>query len=206
MYQSRLDPDTKIWSGVKVRSLFNPNISIGQAVLWTMRRNPDHITQVRSGFLFFVSLLSVMRLIQHHMHIQSQISHDNGVEVTNGEMCLRIARAAQNMLQCGYQEDDVFAIIARNSENLAPIVFAAMAIGCPVSTLDPSFSTREVTHMFRITQPKVVFCDSDKIETVRESLAALELDATIFTFDEETEFSRHVNDLLVETGEEDSFV
>lgn len=179
MYQSNFDSSIRLWSGPNLRGILNPNISIGQAMLWAMQRCPNNI---------------------------AQISHDSGIEVTFADMRIRTIRAAQNIQKLGFVEDDVFAIIARNSENLAPIVFAAMSIGCPVNTLDPSFTVFEVEHMFKITQPKLIFCDSDKLPVVQESLAALNLDAIIYTFDEETEYSRPVEDLLTETGEEESFM
>lgn len=115
-------------------------------------------------------------------------------------------RIAQHILELGFQEDDMFTIIARNNENLAPIVFAAMSIGCPVNTLDPSFSVFEVTHMLRITQPKLIFCEYDKLPIVRKSVSELNSDAMIFTFDKETEYSRCVDELMMETGIEDTFV
>lgn len=119
---------------------------------------------------------------------------------------MEIIRAAQNILKLGFKEDDVFAVIARNSEHLAPIVFASMSIGCPVNALDPSFGKAEIVHMFRITKPKVVFCDVDKLPAVRESLKELKWNVMIFTFNGKTEDSRSVNELLVGTGCESEFL
>lgn len=135
-----------------------------------------------------------------------KISHDSGVQLTNNEIRLRIIRTAQNITNLGFKEDDIFTIIARNSENLAPLVFGSMAIGCPVNTLDPSFGRFEITHMLEIAKPKLVFCDLDKLDVVRESLEGLELNPMIYTFGGETEFSRNVSELLAETECEEDFV
>lgn len=119
---------------------------------------------------------------------------------------MEIIRVAQNISKLGFKEDDVLAVIARNSEHLAPIVFASMSIGCPVNALDPSFGKAEIVHMLRITKPKLIFCDVDKLPAVRESLKELEWNLIIFTFNGKTEDSRSVNELLVKTGREDEFL
>lgn len=121
-------------------------------------------------------------------------------------MRLRTIRAAQNILKLGFQENDVFSIIAGNSENVAPIVFASMSIGCPLNTLDPSFGTFEVAHMFKMAKPKLIFCDLNKLEVVLNSLEQLNMNAMIFTFGESTEHSQNIDELLNETGDEQEFV
>lgn len=121
-------------------------------------------------------------------------------------MRLKSIRAAQNITKLGFKLGDIFGIVARNSRHLAPIVFAALSIGCPINTLDPTFESGDITHMFRITRPKLVFCDADNLDRVRRSLSDLNLTPRIFTFDQRTNHSDSVDDLLVETHEEDRFL
>lgn len=128
------------------------------------------------------------------------------MELTNEQIRMMTIRAAQNITKLGLAKGDVIGIVASNHHQLAPIVFAAMAIGCPINPLDPSFVCGEISHMFGITQPKLVFCNRDKIDVVRESLDSLNITAPIFTFDGPTLNSRAVDDLLVATHEEHQFV
>lgn len=130
---------------------------------------------------------------------KNQISDNNGIYLTNGELRANIIRVAQNIARLGMRPDDIFGLVARNSEHVAPIVYASMAIGCPINTLDPSFGAAEITHMFGITKPKLVFCDVNKLHVVRDSLKELKLSPIIYTFGKKTEYSRLVEDLLIET-------
>lgn len=59
--------------------------------------------------------------------------------------------------------------------------------------------------MFSITAPKVVFCDCDVYDLVRECLIELENDASVFTFCGTTDDSASVEDLFEESPEEKNF-
>lgn len=117
-------------------------------------------------------------------------------------------RAALNLQSLGYEQGDIFGIIARNSHYVAPIAFASICIGCPINPLDPSFSRTELMHMLSITKPKAVFCDVDIHDLVRECLDDLENDAKIFTFMGQTNDSIPIETLFEEltTEEEDKFL
>lgn len=45
---STIDTKNKIWKGSDISPPYNPNISVGQAVLWMLERNPNQIGQVIS--------------------------------------------------------------------------------------------------------------------------------------------------------------
>lgn len=134
-----------------------------------------------------------------------QISDNNGIRLTNEEIRMKTIRAAQNIIKLGFKEGDIIAVIAKNSHNLASIIFAAFSIGLPVNTLDPTFELVEIVHMLNITQPKLVFCDRDNLETVHKSLSELHLNVPVYTFDGATSNSQSVDELLVETYVEDTF-
>lgn len=114
-------------------------------------------------------------------------------------------RAALNLQNLGYEKGDIFAIIAKNSHHVAPIAFASLCMGCPINPLDPSFSRTELMHMLSITKPKVVFCDVDVCDLMRECLNDLENDAKIFTFMGQTDDSEPVEVLFEEIDGEETF-
>lgn len=105
----------------------------------------------------------------------------------------------------GYKEGDIFSIIAKNSHYVTPIAFASICMGCPINTLDTSFSKAEIMHMLSITKPKLMFCDVDRYDLVRECLNELENEATVFTFSGQTNESIPVETLFEESTEEDCF-
>lgn len=57
----------------------------------------------------------------------------------NSEIRLKTIRAAQHLLNMGYGKNDVIGIVAKNHQNLAPIVFACFSIGAPINPMDPKF-------------------------------------------------------------------
>lgn len=102
----------------------------------------------------------------------------------------------------GFDGGEIIGIVAKNSHHLAPIVFAALAIGCPINTLDPSFDEAEISHMFKKTKPKLIFCDADILAVVRNSLKIANLTPRIFTFGERTSYSDCIEDLFDEIMDE----
>lgn len=105
----------------------------------------------------------------------------------------------------GCEPGDVICIIAKNNHLVAPIFFASLCIACPLNCLDSLFSKTEIVHMFSITAPKVVFCDCDVYDLVRECLIELENDASVFTFGGTTGDSISVEQVFEQTPEENKF-
>lgn len=47
MYKTHYDSAKRIWSGNKFPPILNTNQSVGQAILWTLKKDPTKIGQVR---------------------------------------------------------------------------------------------------------------------------------------------------------------
>lgn len=77
--------------------------------------------------------------MESKMIIRLQISVNNGIRMTNGEIRWRTIRAAQNLNKLGIEVNDVIQVIAQNHHYLAPIIFAALTIGAPVNAIDVRF-------------------------------------------------------------------
>uniref|UniRef100_A0A1Q3FMI4 Putative acyl-coa synthetase n=1 Tax=Culex tarsalis TaxID=7177 RepID=A0A1Q3FMI4_CULTA len=176
------DPATHVWRGLPTPPLLNPEQSLGQLILGMLGRNRNKIVQ---------------------------ISADSGVEVTGAELHLRTVRVAQNLVKLGFgtrSSETIYAMAVRNGEHTAPVMFACFALGIPVNTMDPSFQRDDLGHILTIVKPKVVFCDS---ETLNEMLAACEVTSItpkIILLGNKIAGYTHVEDLLLPTGIEDSFV
>lgn len=140
------------------------------------------------------------------MPCPKQKSASSGIELTFADLREQSIRAAQNLLKFDFDRGDVFAIISRNSHELAPIVFASLCSGYPLNTLDASFSEAEIVHMFGITKPKAVFCELDAVVVVEKSLRKLHNDARVFTFGGSANGTVAVSELLAETAREGDFV
>lgn len=126
--------------------------------------------------------------------------------MTFEEIRIKTIRAAQNLQKRGYKSKEVFGVLARNSHHLAPIVFASMSIGCSVNTLDASFGKTELVHMLNVTKPTLMFCDVDVYDLLKECLTDLGNDAKIFVFGGGKDEAESVENLFLETHNEDHFL
>lgn len=79
--------------------------------------------------------------------------------MTFDELRTKTIRAAQNLQARGYKPKQLFGIVATNSDHVAPIVIASLAMGCPINALDVSYRDVDLIEMFKITEPVVIFCD-----------------------------------------------
>ncbi|XP_055533050.1 probable 4-coumarate--CoA ligase 1 [Wyeomyia smithii] len=170
------DPETKVWSGLHQLPVYNPEASFGQILLAVLRQNPTKVTQ---------------------------IDGDTGREMTREEMRLRAIRAAQNLTSLGYQQGDLVTVACSNSENLAPLVIALLTIGTPFNTLAPTCGVKEMAHMLKITQPKLVFCDATNHTTVKKAVdLVVEQKPQIYVFEDDSVDQNKAEDLFKETGTE----
>ncbi|CAD7089737.1 unnamed protein product [Hermetia illucens] len=152
--ESSFDIEKKIWSGRKVKQLFNPKLTIGEAIRSILLRNPKKI---------------------------GQVCVDSGVRLSNGEILLRACKIGYYLMErWNLQNKDVVGLIARNTENLAPLVFGLLFCGVSVNTLDTSFSEDEIINIFKYTKPKLIFCDADVYMKVKNSLETLGNTAEIY--------------------------
>lgn len=119
---------------------------------------------------------------------------------------MQTIRVAQNLKKFRYEKGDIFAVIATNNHQVAPVIFAALCNGNPLSTLDTAFSETEIGHMLSITKPKAFFCELDVVDLVKAVTAKSGIAAQIFTFCGSTEGTTDVADLFIETGREEDFL
>lgn len=148
--------ESKILSGVQLEPFFHQNLNCGQIALHYLQREPNKIVQ---------------------------INYDDGVELSAGEMAKLGLRIAKNLLNEGLTLNDVIGLVAKNSTYVAPLVLGSLLTGTPCNTLDPSFDEREISHIFKQTNPKIIFCDCDNWEVVIEALKRCESRAEVWTVD-----------------------
>lgn len=126
--------------------------------------------------------------------------------MTFDDIKIKTIRAAQNLQTLGYKRKQVFGLIARNSHDVAPIVFASIAVGCPIIALDPSFGKTEIIHMLEKPKPVIIFCDIACYELLEETLGELSIEARIYTFDGSIGRSEPVENLFKKTHDEHLFM
>lgn len=151
------DEENKTWSGPNIEPIYSPKVSLGQIIVNSLAKCPNNV---------------------------GQICHDdNGSEMKNWELLRDSIRVALNLRDLGLKEGDVIGFAAGNSRNIAAVVFGALLNGLPLSTLDPSFGLGDVSHIFKITQPKLVLCDESNYFHVKAALSELQNSAPIYVFE-----------------------
>lgn len=179
MNDSGYNAVTKIWSGPEKPPIYNTNVSLGYLILNVFKNTPDRITQVFA---------------------------DIDTEMTCHEMRARSIKIVHHLIDAGMKQGDVVGIIASNSENLAPVVFACFTLGLPVNTLTPMLVESDITHMYSKTKPKIIFCDSNIISTVQSAIGKMGIDPEIYTFLDKVDGRKFVNDIFEVDCNVDDFV
>ncbi|KAJ6644317.1 4-coumarate-CoA ligase 1, partial [Pseudolycoriella hygida] len=167
-----------LWSGYDLPLLFNPRISLGQVL---------------------------KKFMKVHGSTTAQICDDSGEKMSYNDMWLKTVRAAQNLQKLGYRKGDVFGFSGIH-RHLAPVIYAAFSLGCPVNTLSPGFGKADLIYLLNITKPKLMFCTDERYELVAECLKELGNDARIFTFGGGVNGSDSVEYLFAQTGQEHTFL
>ncbi|GAB0092007.1 luciferin 4-monooxygenase-like [Sergentomyia squamirostris] len=165
------DQSKKQWRGASAQMIFRPQVSLGRAALFVMDKNPDFV---------------------------AQISANSGVQKTNREITNATLKIAVNLQKMGCKKGDVIGFVLRNNENLAPAVLACLTILTLISAVDPTFTTAEMVHMFGITRPKIIFCESNKLQDVKDTFIELMYTPTTIVFGDKINDYMHINDMFEE--------
>lgn len=165
------DAEEKVWKAENFTSssgIFNTEIGLGHLIMEVLEKTPEKITQVFA---------------------------DNESEMTCYEMRVRTLKIASHLTKRGYKQTDVVGVVAMNSENLAPVVFACLLLGLPINTLSPLL-LEEDENIFSKTRPKLIFCDGGFIETLKTTIKSLKLECEIITLCKKVDEVDFVDDLL----------
>ena len=83
-----------------------------------------------------------------------------------GEMTIKVGSA---LVKKGMRKGDVLAIISPNSASFGVQFFATVAIGCTVTTMNPTFTKTEMAYQLKDSGAKCVATTSSLLPVVREA-------------------------------------
>lgn len=149
------DSEKKIWTDEYYPSIFNPKTSLGQLVLYSLKRERDKI---------------------------AEISDDYGIQWTFDQILTRSVQVAMYLKSFGIRKGDMCAVISRNNPDLTPVIFGCFFLGSTINTLDASFDQNDMDHMLGLTRPKIIFTEQDVLDKVKVSLRKFEINSSIFCF------------------------
>ncbi|XP_049538729.1 luciferin 4-monooxygenase-like [Anopheles darlingi] len=173
------DVVSKSWRGAPLPSLYNPNQSLGELLFRALQRAPTHI---------------------------AQISADTGRMVTFRELFHWSVRIAQSLpAKCGVVPGDIIAVVVRNGEKVAPLVFGCFMANIAINALDPSFRVEDYEHLVGLVRPKMIVCEPDLVTVLRLVFAKLSFEPRLLVMDGSVAGCITIDDLLQPTGNEKDF-
>lgn len=125
---------------------------------------------------------------------------------TFNEILTKTVRVAQNLKKFNCLAKSVFGIVTNNGPDVAPIVFASLCLGCPISPIDPAFPKLELKSILNLSKPNTIFCDVTTYDAIELCLKELNIAAQIFTFHGQRKGSVAVETLFIETNNENNFM
>lgn len=134
------------------------------------------------------------------------MNDDTGSQITYREFRLKTIRVAQNLLKRDFKPREVFGFLADHSDHLVPILLASVCLACPIAPLHQMLSKDEIVRFYQKAKPSVVFCDFGACDQLGEALKELPFTVKVFTFGGQVEGFEPVENLFIETGEENGFV
>lgn len=172
------DTKSKVWSGIELSLPFPENVHINKIVLDALSQNLEKVIQ---------------------------ISADDGTEMTCEELKLKIVRVALNLTAIGINDGDVIGVVCANSIDLMAFVHGIIQIGAIVHPLYIGLGFSDLTHMLRLTKPKLILCDSEAFGNISQVLRSLDSDAIIYTTTEKFDGVRSSSELLLPVENEDNY-
>ncbi|KAF9812578.1 hypothetical protein SFRURICE_014437 [Spodoptera frugiperda] len=110
-----------------------------------------------------------------------QIDAATGKYESNASVLYRSMRLAQCLRQFGAKPGDVLALHGKNHLDIHIPYYAALLNGMPIVGVDPMFKFEEIKKLFKLTKPKVAFC---QCEHFIDAVTELGLDTKVVTFSE----------------------
>lgn len=130
---------------------------------------------------------------------QIQICANTGKTTTFDELRESTICAANNLRKLGFEKGKMIFLLTNNTVDIVPLVFAALCLGCQISSLPTVCSKAEYEYFWSITNPQFIFCDLELQPTLKECRENLKSNADIFTFDGQIDDSIAVDTLFRKT-------
>lgn len=168
-FQVNYDENTKIWSGPSTDPIYNPSQNVGFLILNRFQQTPNEI---------------------------HQIVHETGSKLTCKEIYEKSIKIANFLKIKNFKQGDVVGLLAKNSENVAPILFACLTLGLPFNPYASALSENDLKPLIEKTKPKAFFCDLNELEKVRNVVKKIGIESEIFVVDKKVEGHEFVGDIV----------
>ncbi|KAJ8717671.1 hypothetical protein PYW07_005601 [Mythimna separata] len=126
----------------------------------------------------------ILHSLQDDPEFLFQIDGATGESETNGSALDRSIRCAVSLTSLGLKKGDVMVLMAPNHIHYCIPHSAAMFLGIMVASIDATLGVYELVQLFQTSRPKIIFGQSEKAAEITKALVISEVDATLVTFNE----------------------
>ncbi|XP_049879464.1 luciferin 4-monooxygenase-like [Pectinophora gossypiella] len=123
-----------------------------------------------------------------------QIDASTDEHETNGSVWQRSTQLARALRQVGLRPGAPLALSGANHLDIHIPYYAALLNGLPVVAVDPYFKYDEIRYLFKLAEPRVVFCSHAMLSTYKRIAEDLDLDLIIVTFDGDYNMAKFVEE------------
>ncbi|XP_038213270.1 luciferin 4-monooxygenase-like [Zerene cesonia] len=127
----------------------------------------------------------MMQSMRENSQLVSQVDIVTGQQETTGSVLRRSIQLAKHLRSIGLKPGDVLAISGNNHLDLFIPFYSALFNGLPIVGVDPNYKYDEIKKLFKITSPKVAFCEKSSYETYMNVTKDLGLNVKIIVFGNE---------------------
>ncbi|XP_045454334.1 luciferin 4-monooxygenase-like [Melitaea cinxia] len=107
---------------------------------------------------------------------------------TFGSALTRSVQCATAMRNLGLKCGDTIVVMSPNHIHFSIPIYAAFYLGITVAVIDMTMGIYDLRETLKNIGPKVVYCQSDRVEVVRSVLQMLKVDTQIVTFDKSDQY------------------
>lgn len=114
-------------------------------------------------------------------------------------------RAANNLQRFGCEKGKKVFVYIGNAVEVAPLVFGAIYLGCPLVPIATNASQVECEHHLNVTRPEFVICHVKCYNMLRKCFKNLKMNAAFFTVGGQTDDSVPIQRLFEQVENESDY-
>lgn len=112
----------------------------------------------------------------------------------------------KNLQNLGFKKGQLIFFFTSNTDQIVPLLFAALCLGCPITSIPTCCTKKESEYFLKITNPMFVVCDVEYRSMLRECLANQKNTAAFFTFGDQADEQSIPINILFEKTDSNSFI
>ncbi|XP_037292736.1 luciferin 4-monooxygenase-like [Manduca sexta] len=125
----------------------------------------------------------ILQSLKDDPQLLSQIDGGTGESETFRSVLKRSVQCANGLRKLGLKTGDVMILMAPNHLDLAIPFYAALYLGITIAPIDRLLRVSELEDVFHVDNPKIIFCQNERLSDVLEASKNSVVKPEVITFD-----------------------